>query len=277
MNKDRPIGIFDSGLGGLTVLEQVYKKLPNESIIYFGDTARLPYGTKSKHAVQKFSLQIVRFLLKFKIKMILVACNTSSAQALPFLKEKFPKIPIIGVINPGVKYALEGKHGRKIGIIGTEGTIRSQVYTKLIKKHDKKINVYSQSCPLFVPLVEEGWFDNHLNTVKEIANEYLVPLRKNRINTLILGCTHYPLLKKIIQSVIGKNVTIVDSAESTAKETRRVLEKYKILSSSPHPRYKFFVSDEPKKFVLLARKFITVKDKVMPTLGNTKKVNIEGY
>jgi glutamate racemase len=277
LNKDRPIGVFDSGLGGLTVLERVRQKLPNESIIYFGDTARLPYGTKSKHVVQKFSLQIARFLLEFKTKMILVACNTSSAQALPLLKRKFPEIPIIGVIEPGVKHAVRGKQRGRIGIIGTEGTIKSQVYTKFIKKYNKKINVYSQPCPLFVPLVEEGWFDSHFNLVKEIAGEYLAPLKKNRIDTLILGCTHYPLLKKIIQSAAGRNVTIVDSAESTAEETRRMLEEHKILSCSPHPQYKFFVSDEPKKFILLAHKFIAGKNRIMPTLRNTKKINIEEY
>lgn len=277
MNNNRPIGVFDSGLGGLTVLEKLRVKLPGESIIYFGDTARVPYGAKSGLAVQNFSMQIVRFLLKSSIKMVLVACNTSSAQALPLLKRNFPEIPIIGVVEAGVKYTLGHSPAGKIGIIGTEGTIKSRVYPKLINKYDKGISVYSQACPLFVPLVEEGWFDSHIDIVKNIAGVYLTPLKKKQIDTLILGCTHYPLLKNILQRLMGNNVAIIDSAEAIAEETRFILEKYNIRADSSRPSYKYYVSDEPGKFVLLAHKFISSKNKFIPTLKNTKKINIEEY
>jgi glutamate racemase len=276
MNRNSAIGIFDSGLGGLTVVEQVRRKLPRESVVYFGDTARVPYGTKSRGTVQKFSLQIARFLLRFGTKMILVACNTSSAQALPLLRKKFPGLCILGVIDPAAKYAALCGAGN-IGIIGTEGTIRSGAYEKLIKKYNGKPRVLPRACPLFVPLVEEGWFDSHSGIVSRIAAEYIGPLKKKKMDALILGCTHYPLLRGIIGKVSGSGTEIIDSAEYAAAETARLLEENDMLSDSARPAYRYFVSDEPKKFVFLARRFMKVRDSIKPSLANTKKVNIEKY
>jgi len=277
MKRNSPIGIFDSGIGGLTVLEQVSRELPGESLVYFGDTARVPYGTKSTAVVRRFSMQIVNFLMRKKVKMVVVACNTSSAQALPQIKAKLKGIPVIGVVEPGAKYAVAATRRNRIGVIGTQGTIKSGGYSKAIKKLNGSIKVFSAPCPLFVPLAEEGWFTGHRNIVRQVAREYLHSLRGRRIDTLVLGCTHYPLLKGIIREVMGNAVKIIDSAESTARETKRLLGEKGIPAGRRKPSYRYYVSDEPEKFTELAGKFISKGSSILPSMKNTRKINIEEY
>lgn len=254
MSDARPIGIFDSGVGGLTVVSQIQKILPNEEIVYFGDTARVPYGTKSKETVTRFSVENVEFLMKNDVKVVIVACNTASSLSLDFLKRCF-RVPIIGVIEPGAKAAIKSTRNRKIGVIGTHATVSSYAYERAIKKIDPKNSVFAQSCPLLVPLVEEGWTDKKV--AYDIASIYLRPLKKNRIDTLILGCTHYPLLKGVIGSFMGKGVMLVDSAKETAEEAKAVLDSSGLLNRSRgRARHRFFVSDEPARFVRIGEKFL---------------------
>jgi len=262
MKSDRPIGIFDSGLGGLTVVKEITKILPDESIIYFGDTARVPYGTKSKKTIEKFSLQNTRFLTKSKVKLIVVACNTSSSLALNLLKRTF-KIPITGVIEPGVKQALLKTKNERVGVIGTRATISSGVYQKALTGHRSKVKVFALSCPLFVPLVEEGWLNKKIT--RAIVYDYLEPLVKKKIDTLILACTHYPLIKSVIAGVMGPRVGLIDSAASVAAEVRRQLIEKGLRAGASHgSKYQFFVSDEPRIFSkegskFLGRKIINIK------------------
>jgi len=255
-----PLGVFDSGVGGLTVVKEIFCQLPNEKIIYFGDTARLPYGTKSKETVTRFATEIVNFLLKKKVKLIVVACNTASAYALNELKNKFKKIPIIGVIEPGTRAALEKTSTGRIGIIGTEGTIKSESYERTFKKLNScqgksSIKVFGHPCPLFVPLVEEGWLNKEVTY--EIASEYLHPLKKEKIDVLLLGCTHYPLLHEVIQKTIGSKVKIIDSASETVKEVKKILTEKRLFRTNKFlPRHKFYVSDAPEKFHSLSKHFL---------------------
>lgn len=251
MNK--PIGVFDSGVGGLTVVKELIRRLKNEEIVYFGDTARLPYGSKSKETVIKFSLENLLFLLKRDVKLIVIACNTTSSLALGFIKKNF-KIPIIDVIEPAVREAVYATKNKRIGIIGTRATIESRAYEKALRELDSSISVYAQSCPLFVPLVEEGWIEKE--STLEIAREYLSSLKKRSIDTLILACTHYPLLKNIIQTIMGREVKLIDSAKQVALEVKRMLFQERIQGRKDNPRYHFFVSDEPKRFQELAKKFL---------------------
>ena len=250
--KLKPIGIFDSGVGGLTVMSEVAKLLPGEDIIYFGDTARVPYGSKSKEAVSRFSQEICEFLLKKKVKLIIVACNTASAFALDKL-QKLP-VPVLGVIAPGAMAALEGTKNNRIGVIGTHGTIQSGSYIKAIKKLNSRVNVFSNACPLFVPLVEEGWLTKP--ATYEIAKEYIAPLKAKKIDSLVLGCTHYPLLKKVIGDVAGKGVKLIDSASATAVCAKDILKEKNMLSTKKRGSYKFFVSDAPEKFKSVGEKFL---------------------
>lgn len=257
MTDARPVGIFDSGVGGLTVFNEVEKLLPREEIIYFGDTARVPYGTKSKETVTKFSVENVEFLMKHDVKLVLVACNTVSSLSLEFLKRCF-RVPIIGVIGPGAKNAVSITRNNRIGVIGTKATISSGAYEKAVKKISLKISVYSQSCPLFVPLAEEGWINE--KATRDIASIYLTPLRKKGIDTLILGCTHYPLLKNAIKKVMGSGILLVDSAQEVAKEARAVLDANGLLNmAGGKKKHKFFVSDEPEHFVRLGERFLKRK------------------
>lgn len=250
----QPIGVFDSGIGGLTVVKALVEEVPEESIVYFGDTARVPYGTKSKSTIVKFSLENVEFLLRFGVKCIVVACNTSSSWALPTLRKYF-KVPTIGVIRPGAVAAVRQTQNKRIGIIGTRATIQSESYELAIKRLDPKIKVFSQSCPLLVPLAEEGWLNG--SVCRAVTMQYLEPLRKHRIDTLILGCTHYPLLAPTIQRVLGPHVRLVDSARETAAEVRAVLEDAGTLHEGIRkPRYQFFVTDEPMRFNDLAKRFL---------------------
>lgn len=253
----RPIGIFDSGIGGLTVVREINRLLPNEKIIYFGDTARVPYGNKSKETVIDYSLQIAYFLMKKKIKMLIVACNTASSVSVPTLRRHF-HIPIIGVIEPGAKAAINYSEVNNIGVIGTLGTVSSNSYKKALKKIKRNVKVYQKACPLFVQLAEDGWTNNHI--ARAVADEYLKDLKKHDLKSLILGCTHYPLLKGVIKASIGNKVRLIDSGVETAKEAKRILEKKKLLNKhtaveSEHSV--FYVSDYPHKFWELGRRFMS--------------------
>lgn len=249
-----PIGVFDSGLGGLTVVKQIIQFLPNERIVYFGDTARVPYGTKSADTIIRYSRQIVAALLKSKVKMIVVACNTASALALDVIAKECP-VPVIGVIAPGALKAARSTKSGKIGIIATSSTVRSGAYADKIREVSPKVKVTSQPCPLFVPLVEEGWFDHKVTY--EVALQYLAPIKKAKVDTLILGCTHYPLLKNVLHSVMGPKVALVDSAEEVASQVRQMLLEKQLLRMQLYPtKHLFLVSDEPENFKRLAGRFL---------------------
>ena len=258
--RKQPIGIFDSGVGGLTVFKEIRKKFPFEDIVYFGDTARVPYGPKSRNTVIEYSIQNARFLLQCGAKIIVVACNTSSSVTLETLK-KVLSIPVIGVIEPGAISALKISKNGKIGIIGTEGTIRSKAYSQAILKLNNDFEVFGKACPLFVPLVEEG-MENHEIT-KMISSEYLSPLLKKKIDTLVLGCTHYPILKKIIQQTVGKEVTLVDSAQAVTNELEKILSP----ETSESGCDKFYVSDNEDKFRKIASRIL---EKEIESLINVK-------
>lgn len=251
---NRPIGVFDSGVGGLTVVKELKRLLPNENIIYFGDTARVPYGIKSKETIIKFSLENILFLLKQDVKTIVIACNTSSSIALSLLKRHF-KIPIIGVIGPGAKEAIYATRNKRIGIIATKATINSHAYEREIKRINPNIKVFNQACPLLVPLTEEGWA--HQKETYDIAGFYLKPLRKAKIDTLILGCTHYPLLKDVFKRILGSSVRLIDSARQVAYETKEILANEGLLNSKKsQTRYIFYVSDELQQFKKVAKNFL---------------------
>lgn len=246
----RPIGIFDSGVGGLTVFKSIREHFPNEDIIYFGDTARVPYGPKSPNTIIEYSIQNSRFLLQQNIKILIVACNTSSAVAIPQLKE-LTDIPIIGVIDPGAEQAILHSRKKRIGIIGTEGTIRSEAYKTAIQLLSPKTQVFSRACPLFVPLAEEGWHDH--NTAKIIAAEYLNYFSDKEIDTLVLGCTHYPLLKTVIQEVVGSGVQLVDSADAIAIYLKRILPND---DDDKNGLNYFYVSDNEDKFAQIGSRIL---------------------
>ncbi len=251
---DKPIGVFDSGIGGLTVVKEIIKLLPYENLVYFGDTARVPYGIKSKETIIKFSLENTLFLLQQDVKVIVVACNTSSSLALPVIRRHF-KIPIIGVIMPGAKEAVYATKNKKVGVIGTRATINSNAYEEEIKRLDSSIKVYSQACPMFVPLVEEGWINDKITT--KVAEKYLGPMRSKGVDTVILGCTHYPLLKSKIQEVIGRGVKLIDSAEQVAIEVKQVISQEGLLNKgTDRPSREYFVSDEVAIFKNVAKRFL---------------------
>ncbi len=257
MSDARPIGIFDSGIGGLTVVHEVFKRLPGEQIVYFGDTARVPYGTKSPKVVQHFAMQDVRFLLKQNVKMSVVACHTVSSVAMDSLIEQF-HFPILGVVTPGVHAALEATRNRRIGVIGTKATIVSKSYETQFMRLNPEIQVFSQACPLFVPLAEEGWLSGEIT--KLVAEKYLNSLKKHQIDTLILGCTHYPLLKSVIQEVLGDGVTLIDSAEETSRAVEEKLVREKIQNAGTEKtEHQFFVSDIPHQFRDVGERFLGQK------------------
>lgn len=251
---NKPIGVFDSGIGGLTVAREIMEQLPQESIVYFGDTARVPYGSKSRETVTRFAFEGLNFLLSQDVKMVVVACNTVSATCLEELREYSP-VPVLGVIEPGARAAASGTYTGTVGVIGTERTIKSQAYVKAIHDINRDINIYSKACPLFVPLVEEGWLDNE--AAFYTARTYLTPLKKEGIDTLVLACTHYPLLKPTLQAVMGENVRLVDSAYETAKEVSRMLKVMKLERYEAVPAvYRYFVSDDPTKFIEVGERFL---------------------
>ena len=249
----KSIGVFDSGVGGLTVVKELIRQLPNEDIVYFGDTARVPYGIKSKETVIRFSIENILFLLKNEVKLICVACNTVSSFALPVIKRYF-KVPIVGVISPGVREAVYATRNKRIGVIGTKGTIKSRAYETEIKQLDPSVKVTATACPLFVPFVEEGCLSG--SAVREIAENYLKPLKSAKVDTLILGCTHYPLLKGMIKQVMGKNVTLIDSAEQVSIEVNRILAAEGLLNKAGRGNQHFYVSDNPEWFSSLAKTFL---------------------
>ncbi len=252
------IGIFDSGIGGLTVVKEFFRELPDYDILYFGDTARTPYGTKSKETIIKYAKEDARILLERGARVLLVACNSASAAAFSALQKEFPEVPIFEVITPAVKRATEVTKNKKIGVIGTNATINSGIYEQKLKEIDG-FQVYSQGCPLLVPLVEEGWLDKR--ETKMIVKKYLHPLRQKQIDTLILGCTHYPLLKKIIQPRIGKRVALVDSAEEVVREFKEFLKNNPNIdkSLSKNSLSKFLASDVNGKFQDIAEKWLGKK------------------
>jgi glutamate racemase len=262
----KPIGMFDSGLGGLTVMQQLMRVLPNEDIVYFGDTARLPYGTKSRETVARYSLENSHFLIQKNVKMLVVACHTASAHALELLQQTL-SIPVMGVIEPGVKSAInETKNGR-IGVLGTKGTINSQSYQKAMLRLNPNILLFPAACPLFVPLVEEGYTD-HMAT-HLIVKEYLVPLLKLNIDTLLLGCTHYPLLKQVISSEVGAGVNIIDPAAACAEQVKKMLCDMELRREELEetPNYGFYVSDDPEKFRILGERFLGHPIEAVQKLG----------
>ena len=255
--KNKPIGIFDSGLGGLTVQSEITKLLPNEETVYLGDTARVPYGTKSSETVTRYSLEIAGFLAGLGIKMLVVACNTASAYAVKKLAAELD-IPVVGVIEPGARMAAASTSSGRVAVIGTEGTVRSRAYERALKEAGEGIEVFMKACPLFVPLVEEGFV---ASTIAELtAEEYLACFREVDIDTLVLGCTHYPLLKGVISTTLGEGVTLIDSAEATALEVRSVLTGASLLNeSSPRgdtSRHSFLVTDSPERFVSVGKNFL---------------------
>lgn len=267
MNRSNPIGFFDSGIGGLTVVKSVSRLLPNENIIYFGDTARVPYGSKSNETVIEYSIQAANFLLRKNIKLLVVACNTASAIALKELR-RFLTIPVIGMIEPGSKIAVESTKNNKIGVIGTRATINNKAYTTEMKRLNSKLKIYDSPCPLFVPLAEEGWISKKATEL--IAKEYLLPLKDKGIDTLILGCTHYPILSDVIQKVVGKKVKLIDSGSPAAHLVENYLSGRGLLNiSNQIGQSEFYVSDIPSKFKEVAEIFLGRK------ISQVHKVELE--
>ena len=253
MNRS-PIGIFDSGIGGLTVARAVFEHLPRESTVYFGDTARVPYGPKSPETVRRYSLEILRWLLEQEVKAVVIACNTSTAHALETLQAESP-VPVIGVIEPGAAAAAAQADGRPIGVIGTAGTIASNAYAKAIRRLRAEARVEQKACPLFVPLVEEGWFDHPAADL--VAREYLAPLSASGVGSLVLGCTHYPLLRPLLQRVIGPEVRLIDSGEETARVVATLLRERNLEApEGAAADHRFVVSDDEARFRQVGVRFI---------------------
>lgn len=249
-----PIGIFDSGIGGLTVVKELMKLLPDEHLVYFGDTARIPYGSKSKRLIQQYAWEDTQFLLQYDIKLLVVACNSASSSALPLLEQSLD-IPVIGVVVPGAQTSVNLTRNNKIGVIGTRATINSDAYATEIKRLLPEADVLSQACPLLVPLVEEGWLDDYVTILT--LKKYLYNLMRAKIDTLILGCTHYPLLENTIRKVVGADVHLIDSGKETAKAVKKMLLDRGImnLSGKAQPD-RFFVSDIPSKFEEVGSRFL---------------------
>lgn len=265
---ERPIGIFDSGFGGLTVAKEIMSHLTNEKVIYFGDTARVPYGSKSKETVIKYSNQIIRFLLTKDVKAIVIACGTASSTALEAVRQNFD-IPIIGIVQPAALSAVKETINQRIGVIATEGTVRSQSYDEVIREHSKEIEVFSTACPLFVPLVEEGWVDDEVTTI--IAKRYLNEFLYKDIDALILGCTHYPLLTDTIGSIMGPKVKLINPANETALVLEDLLRNNDLMHPGQMPEHEFYVSDLANKFEAFAK--IILKRPISPV----KQIHIENY
>jgi len=253
MSNARPIGIFDSGIGGLTVAHEIMRQLPHESVVYFGDTARVPYGPKSPDTVRRYSREIASFLQTQDVKAIVIACNTATAHALPALR-RLLSIPVIGVVDPGARAAVQATRGH-IGVIGTAGTIRSGAYDRAILALTPDVKITSRACPLFVPLVEEGWIDH--DVTRRVADEYLAPLLDAGVDALVLGCTHYPLIKSLLCRAVGADVRLIDSAAETAAELARVLSEHQLAAKGDaSPRHRFVASDDPLQFLQLGQRFL---------------------
>ena len=269
ITKTAPVGVFDSGVGGLTVAREIMRQLPDENIVYFGDTARVPYGSKSKENIIRFSRQIIRFLKTKNVKAIVIACNTASALALDVVKNEFD-IPIIGVIVPGARAAVRETRNKKIGVVGTEGTIHSEMYTKVIREMEPEASVLGRPCPLFVPLVEEGFAKHHITD--EVIEIYLEEMKHSDLDTMILGCTHYPLLRSKIMAYFGEKVHIVNPAYETALDLKRVLESENAVNDSGNlNKYEFYVSDAAEKFKQFANSILPYN------VETITQINIEEY
>ena len=270
--REAPIGVFDSGVGGLTVAKEIMYQIPNEKVIYFGDTARVPYGNKTKETVTKYAPQIVRFMKTQHVKAIVVACNTASAYALDEIEQEID-VPVIGVVKPGARMAVESTKNGKIGVIGTRGTIGSETYTTYIRQLDPKVEVIGKECPLFVHLVEEGLWEDPVT--EEIARRYLTDLIDMDIDTLILGCTHYPMIRKTIQRIMGDGVRLVNPAYETARELKELLQEHDILKEQPPGlgtnMHRFFVSDAAERFQVFANSILKYG------ILSTKVIHIEEY
>lgn len=265
---NRPIGVFDSGLGGLTVVKEIIRQLPNESIIYFGDDGRTPYGTKSRETVIKYTKQDLAFLLSMDVKLVVVACNTVSALALPELRSAI-NVPVLEVIKPGAKSALKKTKQGRIGIIATPATTQSGVYPDAIKSMDPNVQIFSKACPLFVNLVEEGWWNNEITRM--VAKEYLTDLKQKQIDTLVLGCTHYPLLADTIGDVMGEGVVLVSSAEELSVTLKELLRKENLESQNESATYRYYTSDSVDKFKKLGEMILGKE------ILNIERVDMENY
>ena len=258
LHDDRPIGVFDSGIGGLTAVRELFRQLPQESVLYFGDTARLPYGNKSKETITRFSLEITNFLVRQNVKCVVVACNTASSHALDALRARFD-VPIVGVIEPAAAAAVHASPKGMIGVVGTLATVGSGAYLDAIQRVAPAANVISRACPLFVPLVEEGWLDHKVT--RQVAEEYLAELRNAHLESLILGCTHYPLLAPLLVDLMGPGVKLIDSGAEAARGTAQLLAERGQLAQSAGgkaPHHHFFLSDEPRRrsFARVAETFL---------------------
>ena len=273
IDRDAPVGVFDSGIGGLTVAREIMRNLPSEKIVYFGDTARVPYGSKSKETIVRYSRQIIHFLKEQQVKAIVIACNTASAYALETIKKELD-IPIIGVVEPGARVACETTVNDRIGVIGTEATVHSGIYTSFIRRQKPDVQVVSKACPLFVPLVEEGWLKDPITM--EVARRYLEELLQYDIDTLILGCTHYPLLRSTVQKIVGDKVNLVNPAYETARDLKKLLERENL--SNPDTEtdpsemsHRFYVSDAADKFNKFANSILPYD------IDTTQEIPIEEY
>lgn len=263
----QPIGVFDSGIGGLTVVRALMERLPHENIVYFGDTARVPYGPKSPQVVREYAAQDTQFLVGHGVKMIVIACNTVSAVALEVV-QKHSRVPVIGVIVPGARAAVKASTKKRIGVIGTVGTIASNAYTNALRQFDGEVSVFGQACPLFVPLAEEGWIDHKATDL--VAREYLFPLKSHHIDSLVLGCTHYPILRSVIERVFDGTVALIDSGEATADEVGLALDEHDLRNDSTQKgNVQFFVSDIPYRFTEVGERFLG------QTLGRVRRA--EGF
>ncbi len=250
---NRPIGVFDSGLGGLTTVKQLISVMPNEDIIYFGDTGRVPYGNRSRETIIRYTRDDINFLLKHNIKLIIAACGTASSVALPYIDRC--GTPIIGVLEPACRAAVKRTRNGRIGVIGTAGTIKSDKYAQIIREINPEIQVFSAPCPMFVPVVENGYADSEVARI--VANDYLTPLKKDNVDTLILGCTHYPLLEKVISDIMGDGVTLISSGLEAAEYTKKLLSEGDMLTDRTREgKYEFYVSDSTESFASLGGLFL---------------------
>ena len=270
-NRTAPVGVFDSGVGGLTVAREIMRQLPHENLVYFGDTARVPYGSQSQNTIIRYSRQIIRFLKTKNVKAIVIACNTASALALDVVRQE-TDLPVMGVVVPGARAAVAATESGKVGVIGTEATVQSRMYSQIIKEYNPKISVTGKSCPLFVPLVEEG-FAKHKVTW-EIIDYYLAEMKESDIDTMILGCTHYPLLRSRIREYMGDKIHLVNPAYETAMDLKNLLEAKgmsNLESEALHASYEFYVSDAADKFKQFANSILPYD------IETTQQINIEEY
>ena len=268
---NRPIGVFDSGLGGLTAVKQIMKEFPNESVVYFGDTGRVPYGTRSHETILRYTRDDINFIRSFDVKMIIIACGTASSVSLPQVKHENPEIPITGVVDATVYAAVRATKNKKIGIIGTSGTIKSGSYEGQINEYDSEMQTFKMACPLFVPLVENGYFDTPVT--KLVIEEYLKDIREAGVDTLILGCTHYPMLKKAIADYMGDGVTLIDPCAEVVQYLKKKLGQDMLHSEvKDKEQYRYFVSDDPSGFAEHGSAFLET-----PINGQVEKIDIEKY